>query len=593
MLFPMGGMRGRRGRFGARRLTLIASLAAVLLYGLPATGGVAASPTDRAATDAYLTATYTLYRAILADEPRSKVAAETLLARFGHECPGVLAAAPQESGGTTSKSLGPRARGEADRQVEQLAALRFELSGSLLAAIYGPDRPALSAWAQTVRGLRWSNPRLASLVASSSAVLEEESSYPVSDVCADMRAWVASGYRRITATTKEYEARFFALLRRAFAAGGLSPTGVQSLLERYEDRRGRALARGLAALELRLSDGRGPIRSVKLHPGRLLGLKEEEEPPERTRGTIVGSGVTAAGGSYVIRIERGPAALGANCRWVPSVEYSSPSAGFSGFSVSSSSSSNGCTPAGRPGPAPVSCEQGLLTVEYRTTAAVRRVRLALSDGRTITSSVAPIPQRLGGPAGFYYEALRGPWPVPVSLTELDRDGHTLSVVRLRAPRDCRQPPEPVSLELAHGQAPDGSPFAIVGTSFRSGPHGQFLLRLSDQTRTTGEEPHGQAAKILSWRIGASCAPSQHGIVYGVLAAPGDTVLARTPTGLLALSGAPIPARLHAGGSLVYGAFAAIPSELVVLDAAGRTVYSKSLLAQDAEHHEYCEGYAEP
>jgi hypothetical protein len=80
-------------------------------------------------------------------------------------------------------------------------------------------------------------------------------------------------------------------------------------------------------------------------------------------------------------------------------------------------------------------------------------------------------------------------------------------------------------------------------------------------------------------------------VYGLLAKPGETVLARTASGLTPLQLVAIPARMKAGGELAYGSFAAIPSEVIVQGLDGRTLFSESLEAQAHEHAEYCQGYA--
>lgn len=64
------------------------------------------------------------------------------------------------------------------------------------------------------------------------------------------------------------------------------------------------------------------------------------------------------------------------------------------------------------------------------------VRLRLGDNRTITSKAIGVPRRLGGPAGLYYQVVRGPSPIPVSLMELDAHGKTLAVLKLPAVVEC-------------------------------------------------------------------------------------------------------------------------------------------------------------
>jgi hypothetical protein len=81
-------------------------------------------------------------------------------------------------------------------------------------------------------------------------------------------------------------------------------------------------------------------------------------------------------------------------------------------------------------------------------------------------------------------------------------------------------------------------------------------------------------------------------VYGILRAPGDSVLARTPSGLVQLTKVPISAHLQSGGPLAYGVFAALPSELIVRRSDGTVLYAESLAKQGREQTEFCEGYGE-
>jgi hypothetical protein len=89
-----------------------------------------------------------------------------------------------------------------------------------------------------------------------------------------------------------------------------------------------------------------------------------------------------------------------------------------------------------------------------------------------------------------------------------------------------------------------------------------------------------------------CQPHEFAIVYGILSPPGDSVLARTPAGLVPLTKVAIAADLHSGGPLVYGVFSTLPSELVVLRSDGSTLYSESLATKGKEEAEFCAGYAE-
>lgn len=224
----------------------------------------------------------------------------------------------------------------------------------------------------------------------------------------------------------------------------------------------------------------------------------------------------------------------------------------------------------------------------------------MSDGRTYTSAVIAVPRRLGGPAGFYYQAVPGTKSRPVSLTLLNSHDAVIAVARLPRPSGCAPPPSPSTrpTELAVVTDPDGSSFEIRGedSSFRH----RHTLHLEATSQQTEGEPllsltapaSGQTASgQLQWNLSSSCEPTDT-LVYGLLKTPADRVLARTPGGLAQLSTAAIPKRLHAAGELVYGAFATLPTELVLQAPDGSTLAAVSFAAQDREAAEYCAGYDE-
>jgi hypothetical protein len=72
----------------------------------------------------------------------------------------------------------------------------------------------------------------------------------------------------------------------------------------------------------------------------------------------------------------------------------------------------------------------------------------------------------------------------------------------------------------------------------------------------------------------------------VLSAPEDEVLVLSAGKLTALRKLAIAAPLHAGGVLAYGGFSVSPTELLVRNAAGKTVFRESRI--DAPSHEECE-----
>jgi hypothetical protein len=156
---------------------------------------------------------------------------------------------------------------------------------------------------------------------------------------------------------------------------------------------------------------------------------------------------------------------------------------------------------------------------------------------------------------------------------------------------------PTSVPLAHGSIPGGESFWIQGMLVHAGHHQVFFsLELDTDAHTT--EGQTEAAiratrrGAFAWSLATACPPRPFSIIYGTLAAPGASVSALTPEGLIPLTEVQLGANLHAGGPLFYGAFSAAPSALVIEGANGETLYTESVVAKAQEGREYCEGFGE-
>jgi hypothetical protein len=229
---------------------------------------------------------------------------------------------------------------------------------------------------------------------------------------------------------------------------------------------------------------------------------------------------------------------------------------------------------------------------------VRSVRLELADGRTIGSRVVRVPRRDGGPAGIYAQEIRGSTSHAVSLVELYAGAGvalTVGLPRYRCvkPRKESEKELPRRTGLASGHTPEGEPFTI--STIDSIDDEEPFLSID-----TGVDPGlneiaigPSAAKAFPWSLSIGCAPHPYAILYGILVPPGESVVARTPQGAVALNLVAIEPRMHAKGALVYGVFSALPSELTVLGASGSTLYTENLQAKATEAAQFCEGYAEP
>jgi hypothetical protein len=311
----------------------------------------------------------------------------------------------------------------------------------------------------------------------------------------------------------------------------------------------------------------------------LEPLAAAEAGPGNPNQQLIGHGTTAAGGTFTVGVEPGTK----SCQ--PSIAITE----VRGPTTSSSNPETLCAPEGHAAPenhaAPsVTCVQGVLTIEADTLPEARSVRLLLSSGGQITSPTFSLPTGLGGPSGFYYQAVTGPSPIPVSLTELDADGNTLRVQGLSPVVECTKEPRKVLRmhTLARGKLPRGSSFSIVGERFSFLGHVQFELGLRLAGVHVGGLPevsHG----ALSWALLTKCGARPYIVVLGVLKVPGDTPLARTSRGLVALHKIRLPAGLHVAGDAVYGVFSAQPSELLLRNPHSHTLRTAKLAGHGLAH----------
>lgn len=605
-----------------RKGRLVGAHLAVLLTSLLATGAASAasphvSPQDAAATRAYLEADYAYVQAEVANLPAARAAFEGLADRIAGECPGVLKGAPAAFG-LPDEGAGPpssaRRYAELRREGNQAGTLQGELESALGLAYSQANRQAALVFTGVVTPLSWTDPRVASLVGERVVEMQERLAQPLPEVCADMRAWVASGYKTLSPATKEYRAQQEA--RRAVAVGSrghLAPTPrptLEQLLASYENVADKALiakAQRLAQTDVPLLRA---FASVEERLRRTLGIasppglnvhEEERKSPEVT----IAHGRTAAGERFVAKLRRNAPHSQAfrenGCGLSLSIATTRHLQGGGDFS----SSDGTCLSRSHRLEVPsVNCNSGRLTVTLETLPAARSVRLRLSDGHTISSPVIFVPPRLGGPAGYYYQVVRGPSPIPVALTELGARGRALHTAALPHIVECTEHPVkyfPGGIRtLVQEVAPNGGPpFAIVAERYRFLGKVYFELKLHiEATGNGGNESAGSEIffgthpRALEFQIEEGCKPHPYAILYSLLKKPGETVFSRTGATLTPWRTVPIPAGLHAGGVLVYTALSEPPEELIVRAPNGYTVAAEKLAPLATEARETCEGEAE-
>jgi hypothetical protein len=557
---------------------------AVLCGGVPV---ALASSSDAQATHAYLTAQYKLVTALLHEAAAARGPESAAAAQIARECPGVVSGMPQEPSLKSSPAPTPRARGESALRSQQKETIEEELDAAVDRSGESLYRPAEEAYAAEVRQLWWSNPAIASALQAATTARLEALSAPAPQFCADARAWAQSGYRALSAASREFQAA-----RAARRNSDQEESSLGTLLKPYENALDRALIRKTNMVESKLLASAFAAARTVLSLDRIVGFPRvgTEEPKPIT----VGHGRTAVGTHF--QVSTGSGLLGAvgSCHRAATVAYSRP--GAPEVLIEGGPNNPICLSSPQYRHPAVFCEEGIETIQTAVPASVRSVGLVLANGRTIGSRVVRVPRRDGGPAGIYAQEIRGSTSHAVSLVELNADRGVLLTVKLPRYRcvKSRTEPEgpPTSTELASGRTPEGEPFTI--SAFGSLNREPFLSVDTGVDPGLDEPAIGPgASKAFPWSLSIGCAPHPYAILYGILMPPGISVVARTPQGTVALNVVPVEPRVHAKGPLVYGVFSALPTELTVLGTNGSTVYTENLQAKATEAAQYCEGYAEP
>jgi hypothetical protein len=590
-----------------------------------AASGDLASWRDRAATLAYRKAELVYEQAVVAAAPASQAAVEGLAGRLGGECSGVVAGVRQRMRRTRSGLVRlPRREGEEARMHRQWSDLTYELTRVIGLTRDGPYRQAALAFAHQVLMLRWSDRAVTAFEHANARAVEWEVDGALPAVCADIQAWVGSGYRRLPAATAVLEREHKAVQRPFDRFFVRAPSGLfTNPVSRYEGSAARAFVLRLAGV---VQQRRGAFERTVTVAQQIriaLGVSSEVEIEELTKfskrqklvpkgAIVIGKGKTAAGSTYTMWVEprrrgrsRGGALIEASatrrtCEQVDVVEVTRPAAEES-LSISGEPRV-ACLSRLHPLALRLRCQQENLTIEAQTVAGARRVRLTLADGRQILSRVAVVPRRLGGAYGFYYQAVQVWSSAPVAITELDSRGRPVRTLSLRraTPRCPSQWPFvwPGSVRsIASGQVPGGPLFSIIASNGLPGETPPRRSEISVEIEVNGEPDFGgierDAGGRFAWQIDSGCQPSEYAILYGVLSSKRDTVWARGPNGLTRLRRVRIPASLHSHSVLAYAAFTAVPSLLVVRGPSGKTLSTQKLTTIAREARETCEGEAEP
>ena len=601
-------------------------LCAVLACGVARAGGRSGvprlSPGERAAVHAYLTAQYEYVQAVSEAAPATVAAYEAQARAIAGECPGAFAGAPQPQRSVVvaaSPAARPRARqrGEEQREQTQMIDLQGEIETSLVAAEHQPLLPARRALLAKLKTLTGKSMLAVLFKGDVSGIEEEEADQQAPAVCADITAWAASGYRSLSPASREIalreEANGITALEHAFEQ--LDSNKILSVLDPAD----RALSNKFAQTQAEIANTIANSLLVA-HRGleAALGLKPRESSvPKKSSSTIdVGTVKTAAGTRDTISIERTKG--GSGCRAQVQIrQVESGGTGLLGrilgiFGVEGPL----CLSDKTIGPPHAECSNGLIEIRARLLPAARRAVLRLSDGRSIASRPVLVPTRLGGPAAIYFQALRGPSPIPISLQELDAHGRVLRTSTLPRILECSTHPVKYvrggKLTLVRGSAPQGPEFSIVGERYRYAGHLHTKLALGTGPRAPEPEPESESEQIpfgdlprgsrahelhelqgpLDYKSTSSCHPHEFAIVFGLLRHPRDAAFAEVAGKLVAMTPVHIPASLHMPGVLVYLASQGSAEEILVRSPSGQVQMRQDFRTQAIEQRETCEGESE-
>jgi hypothetical protein len=208
----------------ASRIPLAALGATIVLAVLPASA--AAGPADVTSTSRFVQANYTLLRIARAHLVAAEAAPRRVLAQVQSECPHAAAGSPQNGDSTQ---------------------LSDEVIGAMVLSAYHLDLPALHSFIATAGRLRWSSSRLTRTVRGYVADLSALAKLAPPHLCADVEAWVSSGFRTLPAATASFDRVFMP----AWVGIGLHPAGLAAFAGAQQ----RSVLKRSDALEAQLADG--------------------------------------------------------------------------------------------------------------------------------------------------------------------------------------------------------------------------------------------------------------------------------------------------------------------------------------------------
>jgi hypothetical protein len=180
---------------------------------------------DTAVSHVYLEADYRLVRSAISKLPRIEGAVHGVLRQVRRECPAAGAGSPQDPESTQMSD---------------------EVIGAMVLAVVALDKPVGRRFVAETRGLSWQDRALTRTVRTYVASVKALLAMPVPNLCSDVRAWSASRFTALPATTLQFAPRFI--------ANWVSLGELPRALSRCEAPSDRALAARTLRLESIITD---------------------------------------------------------------------------------------------------------------------------------------------------------------------------------------------------------------------------------------------------------------------------------------------------------------------------------------------------
>jgi hypothetical protein len=205
-------------------------------------GSPALASSNTSSTQAYVQDNYALVRVARTHLASAEAGPLHVLAQVRAECPKAGAGSPQNPDSTQMSD---------------------EVIAAMVVSAYKPDLSAIRAFIGAAGALSWGNHGLRSAVHTYVGELKTILSLPTPNLCGDVKAWAASGYTTLPASTVTLVAKFMP----AWVALGYLPAQLAS----YESSSARTLARRSLPLEEQLTEGEA--RAVE-HWGAIMDALE-------------------------------------------------------------------------------------------------------------------------------------------------------------------------------------------------------------------------------------------------------------------------------------------------------------------------------